>query len=64
MKQWKGFEYGINFGGWLSQCPPFEEHYASFIKAEDFVTVKEWGHLGMSGLSISTLRLSSAQRMV
>lgn len=43
MKQWKGFEYGINFGGWLSQCPPFEEHYASFIKAEDFVTVKEWG---------------------
>ena len=43
MKQWKGFEYGVNLGGWLSQCPPFEEHYANFIKEEDFRKIKEWG---------------------
>ncbi|MBO7650659.1 MAG: cellulase family glycosylhydrolase [Lachnospiraceae bacterium] len=43
MKQWKGFEYGVDFGGWLSQCPPTEEHYASFVKEEDFAKVKEWG---------------------
>ena len=43
MKRWKGFEHGINFGGWLSQCDHTKERYDSFIKAGDFSTVKAWG---------------------
>ncbi len=43
MKQWKGYEHGINFGGWLSQCVHTKEHYDSFISDEDFKTVREWG---------------------
>ncbi len=43
MKTWKGYEHGINFGGWLSQCTHTTEHYDTFITAEDFRTVREWG---------------------
>ena len=43
MKIWKGFEHGINFGGWLSQCRHAEEHYVSFIREDDFAKVKSWG---------------------
>ncbi|MBO4767162.1 MAG: cellulase family glycosylhydrolase [Lachnospiraceae bacterium] len=43
MKQWKGYEKGINFGGWLSQCDHTISHYDSFIQSEDFAKVKEWG---------------------
>ena len=42
MKAWKGYEHGINFGGWLSQCPHTTEHYDTFITAEDFRTVREY----------------------
>ena len=43
MKQWKGYEHGINFGGWLSQCEHTVSHYDTFIGEEDFRKVKEWG---------------------
>ena len=43
MKQWPGYEHGINFGGWLSQCDHTISHYDSFIQPEDFARVKEWG---------------------
>lgn len=43
MRHWPGYEHGINFGGWLSQCRHTEEHYDSFIKADDFRQVANWG---------------------
>ncbi|MBO4323774.1 MAG: cellulase family glycosylhydrolase [Lachnospiraceae bacterium] len=43
MRNWKGFEHGINFGGWLSQCRHTEEHYERFISADDFRQVAVWG---------------------
>ena len=43
MKHWPGYEHGINFGGWLSQCDHTISHYDSFIQPEDFAKVKEWG---------------------
>ncbi len=43
MKRWEGYEHGINFGGWLSQCDHTKERYDNFIKEEDFKTVKDWG---------------------
>ena len=43
MKQWKGYEHGINFGGWLSQCEHTVSHYDNFIREEDFAKVKDWG---------------------
>ena len=43
MRLWKGYEHGINFGGWLSQCEHTISHYDSFITEEDFARVKEWG---------------------
>lgn len=36
-------EKGINFGGWLSQCPHTKEHYSSFITEADVKTVASWG---------------------
>lgn len=39
----KGFYKGVNFGGWFSQCDYSEERLDTFIKEEDFKTVKEWG---------------------
>lgn len=43
MKIWAGYQHGINFGGWLSQCDYTKERYDNFIKVEDFKTVSEWG---------------------
>lgn len=43
MKNWPGYEHGINFGGWLSQCRHTEAHYDSFIGADDFKKVASWG---------------------
>ena len=43
MKNWSGYTRGINLGGWLSQCEHSEEHYASFIREEDFRTIRDWG---------------------
>ncbi len=43
MREFKGFQKGVNFGGWLSQCMPAKSHYDSFITEEDFRTCAEWG---------------------
>lgn len=43
MRHWLGFEHGINFGGWLSQCRHTTEHYDTFIGADDFRQVAAWG---------------------
>lgn len=43
MKKFEGFEKGINFGGWLSQCNYSDEHLENFIVEADFKKVSEWG---------------------
>lgn len=42
MKIWKGYEKGINLGGWLSQCVHTPEHYESFIREEDIAKISNW----------------------
>ena len=44
MRPFTGFEKGINFGGWLSQCDHTKERYDTFIKAGDFTEVKNRGY--------------------
>lgn len=39
MKKWKGYQCGINLGGWLSQCPHTDKHYQTFITEEDIKTI-------------------------
>ena len=43
MKQFSGFQKGVNLGGWFSQCDCTEEHYDSFILPEDLNVVRGWG---------------------
>lgn len=43
MKRFDGFMHGVNLGGWFSQCNYTEERYDTFIKEEDFATIKSWG---------------------
>lgn len=43
MKIFKGFQKGVNLGGWFSQCVHTEEHYDSFITEKDFSLISEWG---------------------
>ena len=43
MKEWKGYQHGINLGGWLSQCDHTKERYDNFIGKEDFKIISEWG---------------------
>lgn len=44
MKRFEGYEKGVDFGGWLSQCSEYtREHYGSFIGEEDFAAVAGWG---------------------
>ncbi len=43
MKQFSGFEHGINLGGWLSQCVHTFPHYETFIKEADLKRIREWG---------------------
>ncbi len=43
MRKLTGFEHGINFGGWLSQCDHERSTYEGFITEKDFKTVSEWG---------------------
>ena len=31
MRIWKGYQHGINFGGWFSQKEHTEKHYQTFI---------------------------------
>ena len=43
MKRWKGFEHGINLGGWLSQCDHTKERYDNFITEPDIARISSWG---------------------
>jgi len=44
MRAFTGFEKGINFGGWLSQCDHTKERYDTFITDKDFEEVKSRGY--------------------
>ena len=43
MKIWKGYQKGINLGGWFSQCDYTKERYDNFIREEDFAVIRSWG---------------------
>lgn len=43
MKILEGYQKGINFGGWLSQCSHEIEHYDTFIGEDDVKNVAGWG---------------------
>ena len=43
MKDFTGYQHGIDLGGWLSQCDHTEERYDTFIKKEDLAVVQSWG---------------------
>ncbi len=43
MREWKGYQKGINLGGWLSQCIHTKEHYDSFINKDDIIKIASWG---------------------
>ena len=43
MDRWKGFEHGINLGGWLSQCDHTKERYDTFIHEEDIEKIRSFG---------------------
>jgi len=43
MKVWKGYEKGVNLGGWLSQCNHTKERYDNFIVEEDIKVLAGWG---------------------
>ena len=43
MKKINGFNKGVNFGGWLSQCSYEKEHLDSFITEDDFRIAASWG---------------------
>lgn len=40
---WKGYEHGVNLGGWLSQCDHTRERYDQFITEADIRTIASWG---------------------
>lgn len=42
MTKWIGYQHGVNFGGWLSQCKYTKEHFDTFITEEDFKDVSQW----------------------
>jgi len=43
MKRWKGYEHGVNLGGWLSQCDHTKERYEGFIREDDIRRIASWG---------------------
>ncbi len=44
MKKFIGYEKGVDFGGWLSQCSEYtDQHYKTFIVKEDFAAAASWG---------------------
>ena len=43
MKQDYGFNKGVNFGGWMSQCDYSKERLDKFITERDFAQAAEWG---------------------
>ena len=43
MREFAGYQHGIDLGGWLSQCNHTQERYDTFITKEDLAVVKSWG---------------------
>ena len=43
MRKINGFNKGVNFGGWLSQCSYEKEHLDTFITEKDFEIAASWG---------------------
>ncbi len=43
MKRFAGYEKGVNFGGWFSQCDYSKERFDNFITEKDFKKVSDWG---------------------
>ena len=43
MKIWKGYQKGINLGGWFSQCDHTKERYDNFICQKDIAVIRSWG---------------------
>ena len=43
MREFVGYQKGVNLGGWLSQCDHTKEHYDTFIGEEDIKRIASWG---------------------
>lgn len=43
VKEWKGYQKGVNIGGWFSQCPHTTANYDSFAGPADMTKIKSWG---------------------
>ncbi len=43
MKKFAGYEKGVNFGGWFSQCDYSKDRFDNFITEKDFKKVSDWG---------------------
>lgn len=43
MRKWKGYQKGINLGGWLSQCSHSRENYETYITEADIEKIASWG---------------------
>ncbi len=43
MRKWKGYEKGVNLGGWFSQCDYSRERLEHFIEEEDIRKLAGWG---------------------
>lgn len=43
MKEWKGYEKGMDLGGWFSQCDHTKDRYECFITENDFLRLVTWG---------------------
>ncbi|MBQ9277279.1 MAG: cellulase family glycosylhydrolase [Lachnospiraceae bacterium] len=43
MKEFAGYEKGVNFGGWFSQCDYSKDRFDNFITEKDFKKVSDWG---------------------
>lgn len=43
MREFSGYQKGINFGGWFSQCEHTRAHYDTFRTQADFERVAQWG---------------------
>lgn len=43
MKQFTGYQRGMNLGGWLSQCAHSDAHHDTFITERDIAQIAAWG---------------------
>lgn len=43
MVLWKGYEKGVNLGGWFSQCNYTKERYEGFVTEADIEKLSTWG---------------------